>query len=157
DRWILSRLHQVAAEVDAHFADFDFAKVCEVLYHFAWDEFCDWYVELAKVPLARGGAEAATTRRVLGEVLDVLLRLLHPVTPFVAEELGVALTGGESVVVASWPSAEPAARDVAAETEIASLQRLVTEVRRFRSDQGLKPGQRVTAELDFAGSPLGAH
>jgi valyl-tRNA synthetase len=158
DRWILSRLRQVMAEVDEHFADFDFAKVCEVLYHFAWDEFCDWYVELAKVPLAHGGTAAATTRRVLGEVLDVLLRLLHPITPFVTEELWVALTGRESVVVASWPGTElPAERDAAAENEIASLQRLVTEVRRFRSDQGLKPGQRVTAELDFADSSLAAH
>ncbi|MGH3391683.1 MAG: class I tRNA ligase family protein, partial [Actinomadura sp.] len=121
--------------------------------------FCDWYVELAKVPLGHGGAAAETTRRVLGEVLDVLLRLLHPVTPFVTEELWVALTGRESIVVAAWPGAEDRATvpDAAAEAEIASLQRLVTEVRRFRSDQGLKPGQRVTAALDFAGSPLAAH
>jgi valyl-tRNA synthetase len=165
DRWILSRLRQVTAEVDRHFENYDFAKACEALYHFAWDEFCDWYVELAKVPLAQGGESAAATRRVLGEVLDVLLRLLHPMTPFVTEELWIALhgsDGSESIVVAPWPADEepeatwPSA-DVAAEAEISSLQRLVTEVRRFRSDQGLKPGQRVATALDFAGSPLAAH
>jgi valyl-tRNA synthetase len=160
DRWILSRLQQVVAEVDEHFDGFDFAKACEALYHFAWDEFCDWYVELAKVPLAGGGEAAAATRRVLGEVLDVLLRLLHPMTPFVTEELWTALRGAgeaESVVVASWPAADRSRLDAGAEAEIASLQRLVTEVRRFRSDQGLKPGQRVAAALDLDTSPLAAH
>ncbi|MBC6460804.1 valine--tRNA ligase [Actinomadura sp. HBU206391] len=171
DRWILSRLRQVTAEVDRHLDGYDFAKACEALYHFAWDEFCDWYVELAKVPLAQGGEPAAATRRVLGEVLDVVLRLLHPMTPFVTEELWTALhgfdrsdksDGSESIVVAPWPAGaelEAAGQvvDTAAAAEISSLQRLVTEVRRFRSDQGLKPGQRVTTALDFAGSPLAAH
>jgi valyl-tRNA synthetase len=131
-----------------------------VLYHFAWDEFCDWYVELAKVPLGHGGDPAAATRRVLGEVLDVLLRLLHPIAPFVTEELWTALQAGhgaDSVMVAPWPVADEPRVDGAAEAEIASLQRLVTEVRRFRSDQGLKPGQRVAAALDLAGSALAAH
>src|SRR5918992_5056748 len=104
DAWILSRLQRVTAEVDEHLDNFDFAKASEVLYHFAWDEFCDWYVELAKVPLA--GPEAAATRRVLGEVLDTLLRLLHPVIPFVTDELWRALTHGDSVTVAAWPAGE---------------------------------------------------
>jgi valyl-tRNA synthetase len=119
---------------------------------------CDWYVELAKIPLARGGAEADATRAVLGHVLDVLLRLLHPVTPYVTEVLWQALTGGESVVVAPWPVAEPAYDDPAAVAEVRDLQRLVTEVRRFRSDQGLKPGQRVAARLaGLDASPLRLH
>jgi valyl-tRNA synthetase len=160
DRWIVSRLQQVTAEVDRHFENFDFAKVCEVLYHFAWDEFCDWYVELAKVPLGHGGDPAAATRRVLGEVLDVLLRLLHPIAPFVTEELWTALQArpeAGSVVVAPWPAADESRVDGAAEAEIASLRRLVTEVRRFRSDQGLKPGQRVAAALDWEESALAPH
>ena len=74
-----------------------------MLYHFAWDEVCDWYIELAKLSL--GGPSGDATRRVLGEVLDVLLRLLHPMVPFVTEQLWTALTGGESVVIASWPVA----------------------------------------------------
>ena len=80
------------------------------LYHFVWDEFCDWYVELAKVPLAAGGDAAHHTRLVLGHALDTVLRLLHPVVPFVTEALWTALTGGESLVVASWPAVDPARR-----------------------------------------------
>jgi valyl-tRNA synthetase len=157
DRWILSRLAAVTAEVDELFEQFEFAKVCDVLYHFAWDEVCDWYLELAKPALTGADETAAeTTRRVLGEVLDRLLRLIHPVLPFVTEELWTALTGGESVVIARWPGelADGAPgrltalqSDPVAETELAALMRLVTEVRRFRSDQGLRPSQQVPALL----------
>jgi valyl-tRNA synthetase len=169
DRWILSRLAAVTAEVDALYEQFEFAKMCEAIYHFAWDEFCDWYLELAKVTLtgtaeADSGERAAdATRRVLGEVLDRLLRLIHPVVPFVTEELWTALTGGDSVMVATWPgrvadgvTGLPAlAVDPAAEAEIETLMRLVTEVRRFRSDQGLRPGQPVPATITgLAASPL---
>jgi valyl-tRNA synthetase len=158
DRWILSRLHKTIAEVDALYEDYEFAKVSDALYHFAWDEFCDWYIELAKTPLNAGGDEATVTRAVLGHVLDRLLRLLHPITPYVTEELWVALTGQESLVVAPWPAAEAAYADDDAEAEIAAVQRLVTEVRRFRSDQGLKPGQRVPALLrNLEASPLLPH
>ncbi|HEU4676989.1 MAG TPA: valine--tRNA ligase [Motilibacteraceae bacterium] len=158
DRWILSRLHEVIAQVDALYEDFQFAKVTDLLYHFVWDEFCDWYVELAKVPLARGGDEAVATRLVLGHVLDNLLRLLHPITPFVTEALWTALTGEESVVVAAWPQADARYADRDAEDEIGALQRLVTEVRRFRNDQGVKPGQRVAARFaDLERSPLLVH
>ena len=167
ERWILSRLAAVTAEVDALYEQYEFAKICEALYHFAWDEFCDWYLELAKPVLTGPDAAAAdVTRRVLGEVLDRLLRLIHPVLPFVTEELWTALTGSESVVVARWPgqvaegsTALPALpADPAAEAEIDALMRLVTEVRRFRSDQGLRPGQQVPATLSgLAISGLRAH
>lgn len=158
DRWILSRLQQVIGEADEYFETYEFAKVCDTLYHFAWDDVCDWYVELVKPILAEGGARADATRRVLGHVLDQLLRLLHPVIPFVTDELWTALTGGESVVIAAWPVADPARRDEAAEAEIGQLQRVVTEVRRFRADQGLKPGQRVPARLaGLAEAGLAAH
>jgi valyl-tRNA synthetase len=170
DRWILSRLAAVTAEVDALFEQFEFAKVCDALYHFAWDEVCDWYLELAKPVLTGSGpdeAAAQATRRVLGEVLDRLLRLIHPLLPFVTEELWTALTGGESVVIARWPgqTTEGAAgalpalpADPAAEAEISALMRLVTEVRRFRSDQGLRPSQRVPARLaDLGDTMLSQH
>ncbi len=164
DRWILSRLAAVIAETDALFENFEFAKACEILYHFAWDEFCDWYLELAKASL-NGADEAAAsaTRGVLGHVLDQLLRLIHPVMPFVTDELWTALTGGDSVMVASWPGlAAPAelaaAGDPAAEAQIGSLMRLVTQVRRFRSDQGLRPAQPVPAVLaGIEATPLAGH
>jgi valyl-tRNA synthetase len=177
DRWILSRLAAVTAEVDDLFDRFEIGKACDALYHFAWDEFCDWYLELAKVPLWAGsppgeeqpGEEqpgddqgaAAATAAVLGHVLDRLLRLLHPVMPFLTDELWTHLTGGESVMVVPWPglpapgaagavehdAAAGPRRDPSAEAEIEALMRLVTQVRRFRSDQGLRPSQPVPAIL----------
>jgi valyl-tRNA synthetase len=156
DRWIVSRLAAVTAEVDELFEQYEFAKACEALYHFAWDEFCDWYLELAKTALAGGDeAAAAATRQVLGVTLDRLLRLLHPILPFVTDELWTALTGGESVVVARWPGTPapgapaeaPLPADLAAETTIGALMRLVTQLRRFRSDQGLRPSAPVPAVL----------
>jgi valyl-tRNA synthetase len=162
DRWILSRLAGVTAEVDGLLEQFEFGKACEALYHFAWDEFCDWYLELAKVPLSSGdsepgGSAAATrTRQVLGFVLDQMLRLLHPVMPFVTDELWCALTGEDSVMVAPWPTYS--FTDKPAEAEIASVMRLVTEVRQFRSSQGLNPGQKVPARLTgIEATPLAGH
>jgi valyl-tRNA synthetase len=158
DRWILSRLQHVITEVDEEFEAYELAKVCDTLYHFAWDDVCDWYVELTKPVLAEGGPAADHTRRVLGHVLDQLLRLLHPVVPFVTEELWTALTGGETVVTAAWPTVDKAYVDDPAEAELAALQDVVTEVRRFRSDQGLRPGQRVAATLDGLGAAgIAAH
>ena len=150
DRWILDRLEQIRADVDSGLDAYEFSKACEALYHFTWDEFCDWYLELAKAQL--GFAEdnlptAPATRLVLGYVLDTLLRLLHPVMPFVTETLWTALTGEESLVVADWPTPYEAERDETAFQRIDDLQKLVTEVRRFRSDQGVKPSQRVPARL----------
>ncbi|SCG79379.1 valine--tRNA ligase [Micromonospora humi] len=158
DRWILSRLAHVTAEVDEQFEAYEFAKVCDLLYHFAWDDVCDWYVELSKPVLVEGGPAAEATRRVLGHVLDQLLRLLHPVIPFVTDELWTALNGGETVLTAAWPVADRTGIDDAAEAEVATLQRVVTEVRRFRSDQGLRPTQRVAARLDgLTGAGIAAH
>ncbi|WP_420802706.1 valine--tRNA ligase [Streptomyces cavernae] len=156
DRWILSRLNTVVAEVDAYYDDYQFAKLADALYHFAWDEVFDWYVELSKTTFMAGGDAAKLSARVLGEVLDVTLRLLHPVVPFVTETLWTTLTGRESVVIADWPT-DSRFRDAAAEAEIESLQQVITEVRRFRSDQGLQPGQKVPASLDLSGTQLAAH
>lgn len=140
DRWILSRLQHTIAAVDEQFEAYEFAKVCDTLWHFAWDDVCDWYVEMAK---------AQPSPRVLGFVLDQLLRLLHPIIPFVTDELWCALTGSQgSVMVAQWPEFIESFVDDGSEEELEQLQRVVTEVRRFRSDQGLRPGQRVAAKVD---------
>lgn len=147
DRWILDRLEEVRAETDSAFDRYEFGKACEALYHFAWDELCDWYLELAKVQFAESEERAAGTRVVLGSVLDALLRMLHPVIPFVTETLWQALTGGESVVIAQWPQATGVAGDPVAARRIADAQKLITEIRRFRSDQGLTDKQKVAAHL----------
>lgn len=175
DRWILDRLEQVRADVDGALDKYEFAKANEALYHFAWDEFCDWYLEMSKVdfprlaegeePTAEQAARSESTRLVLGHVLDVLLRLLHPTIPFVTEVLWKALTDGdegtpESLVIASWPAAGEAnggaGTDSDAARRIDDAQKLVTEVRRFRSDQGVKPSQRVPARFDAAAADLTA-
>ena len=156
DRWILSRLNKTVADADAFYEDFQFAKLSDALYHFAWDEVFDWYVELSKTTFFAGGEQAKVSARVLGEVLDVTLRLLHPIVPFVTEALWTTLTGQESVVVADWPK-DSGFRDEAAEKEIELVQQVVTEVRRFRSDQGLQPGQKVPAELTVTGTVLAPH
>ncbi len=156
DRWILSRLNATVAQVDAYYEDYQFAKLSDALYHFAWDEVFDWYVELSKTTFFAGGEQARVSGRVLGEVLDVMLRLLHPIVPFVTEALWTTLTGRESVVIADWPK-DSGFRDAAAEAEIENLQQVVTEVRRFRADQGLQPGQKVPARLELGGTALAAH
>jgi valyl-tRNA synthetase len=122
------------------------------MYHFAWDDLCDWYLELSKEAFASGNAEAS--KRVLGHVLDQLFRLMHPVMPFITEQMWTTLTGGESLVVAQWPVANAAHVDKKAENLIGQLQEIITEVRRFRNDQGIKsslkiPG-RITAKGDIA-------
>jgi valyl-tRNA synthetase len=164
DRWILSRLRTVLVDVDSCYEAFEFAKASDTIFHFVWDEFCDWYVELAKVSLATAGTEADATRRVLGHVLDVVLRLLHPIAPFVTEELWTALTGEPSLVIASWPAGtvqapdpmlSPQYLDADTESTLAELQAIVTEVRRFRAEQGLRPAQRVPAVIEgLAATPL---
>jgi valyl-tRNA synthetase len=144
DRWILGRLEEVRAEVDSALDGYEFGRSCEALYHFAWDEFCDWYVELAKDQLAEGHQH---TTAVLAAVLDTLLRLLHPVIPFVTETLWRALTGQESLVIADWPKPSGITLNPVVAQRITDMRKLVTEVRRFRSDQGLRDRQKVPARL----------
>ncbi|MDF2583150.1 MAG: Valyl-tRNA synthetase, partial [Mycobacterium sp.] len=153
DRWILGRLEEVRVEADSALEGYEFSRACEAIYHFAWDEFCDWYLELAKVQFGQP-ERAAHTATVLATVLDSLLKLLHPVMPFVTETLWKTLTGGESIVIAEWPSPSGIALDPVAAQRITDMQKLITEVRRFRSDQGLNDRQRVPAKvvgIDAAG------
>jgi valyl-tRNA synthetase len=154
NRWILSRTNAVVAEVDAAYEQYHFAKICDVLYHFAWDELFDWYVELAKVAIGEDGPEAEQTRAVLGHVLGITLRLLHPLIPFVTEELWTTLTGDESVMTAPWPDVDARLAAPDAEAAVTKLQSVVTEVRRFRTTQGVQPLQHVPARLDFLDDTL---
>ena len=168
DRWILDRAEELRARVDAYLDDYQFAKANEAIYHFAWDELCDWYLEIAKTQIPRAAADASaeekergrTTQIVLGRVLDVLLRLLHPTMPFLTEVLWTALTGEETVTLAAWPTADDtnggAESDLEARRRIEDSIKLITELRRFRADQGVKPSQKVPAKLDFASADLSA-
>ena len=141
DKWILSRLSETTAEYSSLLESYEFARACESIYHFAWDDLCDWYLELSKQTLASG--DAAATQRVLGHVLDTLFRLLHPVMPFITETLWTTLTGGKTLVTAQWPSADDSHVNKKSEALVGEIQKIITEVRRFRNDQGVKPSQKI--------------
>jgi len=144
DRWILSRLASVTAEVDAAMEGYDFAHAAQALRQFTWSELCDWYIEWVKGAFAAPDDDKADAARgVLTHVLTNVLRLLHPVMPFITEELHEALTG-QRVIDAPWPQVDPSA-DPAAEEEFAFLMDVVSALRRFRADHRLQPGVRPNA------------
>ena len=141
DKWVLSRWSQTCSQVTELLENYEFARACETLYHFAWDDLCDWYLELSKETFASG--DAAHSQRVLGFVLDQLFRIMHPVMPFITEQLWTALTGQESLVTAQWPKADSSHVDKRAEELVSQLQEIITEVRRFRNDQGIKTSLKI--------------
>ena len=154
DRWIAGELQRVEAAVAQGFADYRLDNVANALYAFVWDEYCDWYLEIAKVQLAeakKAGDEstARATRRTLIRTLEAVLRLLHPVAPFITAELWqvVAPVAGvkktESIVTARYPEAQLQKIDPAADAWMARLKAVAAEVRRLRSEMGLQPGERV--------------
>ena len=145
DKWILSRLSELISEVDRLLGSFEFARACELMYHFAWDDLCDWYLELSKESLASGNS--TDTKRILGFVLDQLFRLLHPVMPFITETMWTALTENESLVIADWPVSNASHVDKEAENLVIELQEIITQVRRFRNDQGIKTSQKIPARF----------
>ena len=147
DNWILSRLDQTISQVDDLFERYEFAKACELIYHFAWDDLCDWYLELSKSTFSAGGKQAENSQRVLGEVLDQLMRLMHPVMPFITEQLWCSLTGGESLVIAQWPTSDETTQDLKSIELVEKLQEIVTEIRRFRADQGIKTTAKIVAKF----------
>ena len=149
DKWILSRLSETISETTDLLEKYEYARACELMYHFAWDDLCDWYLELSKESFASGNAEG--TKRVLGFVLDQLFRLMHPVMPFITEQMWTTLTGGESLVVAQWPVANAAHVDKKAEALISQLQEIITEVRRFRNDQGIKTSLKIPGRIVATG------
>ncbi|MDA0217238.1 MAG: valine--tRNA ligase [Actinobacteria bacterium] len=163
DIWIMNQLSEMLALVDTSLENFEFAKASEAIYHFAWDDLCDWYLELSKSSFASSGASAEVSRRVLGEVLDNLLRVLHPFMPFITEALWCKLTGGESIVIAKWPklslttsttnSMASSKNEVAQRSReiVEDLQALITEIRRFRNDQGIKNSTKIAAKISGLG------
>jgi valyl-tRNA synthetase len=145
DNWILTRLDQVITSADELFEKFEFAKACELIYHFTWDDLCDWYLELSKATFA--GGNAAKSKRVLGEVLDQVLRLMHPVMPFITEELWCNLTGKESLMITDWPKSDLSSQDQGSVELVNKMQEIVTEIRRFRNDQGIKSTAKISAKF----------
>ncbi|MTV27297.1 valine--tRNA ligase [Nitriliruptoraceae bacterium ZYF776] len=147
DRWILSTLERTRAQVEEAYGTWDWARISGALYHLTWDEVADWYLESLK-PRVYGddAATRATAQAVLARVLDDLLRLWHPMLPFVTEQLWRTLTGAtggaDSLMVAGYPTGRPDDVDPDAEAAFGALRDLVTEVRRFRSQNGIAPSAR---------------
>jgi valyl-tRNA synthetase len=146
-RWILSRQQEVARRVNAALAEFRFDQVANELYHFVWDELCDWYVEIAKSWFS-DPAEGPRVRAVLVEVLEKTLRLLHPVMPFVTEEIWQRLPHeGESIMVAPFPTPDEQKVDAVAEAQMGRLMRVVTAVRTIRATYEVDRKRRLDVTL----------
>ncbi|MBP8926141.1 MAG: valine--tRNA ligase [Pseudomonadales bacterium] len=155
DRWILSRLQQVSAEVERSLGLFRFDLAAQAIHEFTWNDYCDWYLEFSKPLLATAETEprlARGTRRTLLGVLETLLRLAHPFIPFITEEIWqrvapVAGVSGATIMLADYPGADPALLDTEATADVAWLQQVIVAVRNIRGELGIAPGKRLSLWL----------
>jgi len=150
DRWILSRLQQAESEVTEALETYRFDLAAQAVYEFIWNEYCDWYLELAKVQLQQGNdAEQRATRRTLVRVLETALRLTHPLMPFITEELWQTVAPlanakhTDSIMQAAWPQLDASASDAEAVRRMDAFKDLVNAVRNLRGEMGLSPAQKA--------------
>ena len=151
DRWILSRLQAAAESTEQAIANYRFDLASQALYDFVWNEFCDWYLELSKPVLwdaDRSPADAAGTRHTLLQVLESTLRLLHPMMPFITEEIWqtvapIAGVSGPTIMLQPWPAADPDRHDAEAEAEVAWMQGVIVATRTIRGEAQLGPGKEL--------------
>ena len=159
DRWIRSSLARTIDRVDGHQEGFRFSEVTRALYSFLWNDYCDWYLELAKPRLRGSAPERAMAQEILVEVLEQSLRLMHPVMPFITEALWQALprraSSGEAVMTAAWPAARSGDFDEAAMEEMTFVQEVVSAIRNIRGELRVPPGKRVDVRLSAGPASAG--
>ena len=149
DRWIVSILQRTEAEVERAFEDYRFDLAAKAIYEFVWDEYCDWYLELAKVQIQQGGeAEQRATRRTLLRVLETVLRLAHPIMPFITEEIWQTIAPmtekhGASIMLEAYPKAQADKLDEQSEAWVAQLKQMVDACRSLRGEMSISPAARV--------------
>ncbi|MDQ0232807.1 valine--tRNA ligase [Metabacillus malikii] len=149
DKWILTRLNETIENVTNLAEKYEFGEVGRQLYNFIWDDFCDWYIEMAKLPLY-GEDEAAkkTTRSILAYVLDNTMRLLHPFMPFITEEIWQSLPHeGESITIAKWPTVNKELTDDAAATEMKLLVEVIRSVRNIRAEVNTPMSKQIDMKI----------
>lgn len=153
DRWILSRINEVTKEVDYFLDSYNFGEAMRSLYEFTWNEYCDWYIEIAKSRLYGEDERAkVTAKSVLVHVLEQTLRLLHPFMPFITEEVWQHLPQtGESIMIAPWPEFEEALEDKGAEQAMSMVMDAIKAVRNIRAELGVAPGKRVECHIHAVG------
>ncbi|MGB9355303.1 MAG: class I tRNA ligase family protein, partial [Azonexus sp.] len=161
DRWIVSLLQRVEKEVEQHFADYRFDLIAQTIYKFVWDEFCDWYLEIAKVEVQTGNdAQQRGARRTLVRVLETVLRLAHPLIPFITEELWqtVAPIAGrkthESIMLAAYPRADLSRIDEASEAKVERLKALTYACRNLRGEMNVSPALRMPLLVAGGGTEI---
>ena len=149
DRWIVSILQRTEAEVERAFEDYRFDLAAKAIYEFVWDEYCDWYLELAKVQIQQGvEAEQRATRRTLLRVLETVLRLAHPIMPFITEEIWQTIAPmtekhGASIMLEAYPKAQADKIDEQSEAWVAQLKQMVDACRSLRGEMSISPAARV--------------
>jgi valyl-tRNA synthetase len=151
ERWLLSRAQACLADVDASLDDYRFSDATQALYRFLWSEFCDWGLEMEKGRLDGDDAERGDAAGVLAWVLERTLRALHPVMPFVTEEIWQHFDAGESIAIAAWPQQMPDHADADAERSFGVVQDVVTALRQFRARHAIPPSRRFEARAAVAG------
>ena len=135
DKWILTRLNETINEVTRLSEIYEFGEVGRILYHFIWDDFCDWYIEMAKLPMTEGTDEEKNmTRSVLLYTLDKILKMLHPFMPFVTEEIYQTIEGDRSIVVSEWPTVKEELTDNDSKETMALLVDIIKSVRQTRNE-----------------------
>ncbi|SMB92614.1 valyl-tRNA synthetase [Thermanaeromonas toyohensis ToBE] len=156
DRWILSRLNTVVDEVTKNMEDYEIGEAARSLYEFFWGEFCDWYIELAKIRLYGEDKRAkSTAQKVLLEVLETFLKLLHPFMPFITEEIWHYLPGERSsIMISPWPKAQAQAIDPEAEEAMSLITEVIRAIRNLRSEMRVTPGRKVRVILVAAGEKI---